>query len=161
MLWLTLFLLLASLFIFLWHPHLKEGLSVLTKIQVMGGTTLLALGLYLYKGSPDLPDHPFFYIEKMSAPAAKLKHQAEIPTRIQQVIKNPTDYKNWQTLGDLYHEGKHYYESALHYREAWRLNPSNRQLKVLYTQGLVLFYHGKSSPTTRKLLAELKEEYTL
>jgi cytochrome c-type biogenesis protein CcmH/NrfG len=155
MLWITLTLLLASLFIFLWHPHLRDGLSTLTKVQVMGGTTVLALCLYLYKGSPGLPDHPFFYIEKMSTPLSKLNHQKELPKCIQRTLQNPTDDKNWAELGALYHEGKRYYESALHYREAWRLSPQNKKLKVLYTQALVLLNHGERSLTTRRLLAEL------
>ena len=155
MFWVTLTLLLASLFIFLWHPSLKKSLSMVKKIRFIGGTTLLALCLYIYKGSPNLPDHPFFYIEKMSASPEKLSHRAEIPSLIQRTREHPRDPQNWAILGDRYHEEKHYYESALHYREAWRLDPQNNQYKNLYAQTLLILYHGKSNPTAQRLLREL------
>ena len=151
-------LLLSTLFVFLWHPRIHPSLSAKSKMHIIGAILILSLGLYIYKGSPNLADHPFHYIQKISTPKAKLYHQREIPILIGQINNNPNSSKTWALLAKRYFDMKHYYESALHYREAWQLDPKNLMLKILYAQSIIMLHKGRLSPVSKKLLEELSVE---
>jgi cytochrome c-type biogenesis protein CcmH/NrfG len=160
MLWVAIFLLLSCLFIFLWHPFLQNRLHQKTKCTSILGTLLLTFGLYGYYGSPSLPDHPFIRLEGITHPSLYKSHN-DLDALLENVQKDPRNSALWRDLASYYQMHHHYYESTLYYREAWRLDPQNIDLKTLYTHSLVLLNHGKITPTTEKLLQELKNSRNL
>lgn len=161
MIWLTLSLLMASVLIFLWHPKIHLLVPRGHKAWVASATILLSLGVYILKGSPDLPDYPFQTLKTITQHNTPLGRQHHTPFFIECVQKNPKDPQKWALLARHFFQMNHYYESALYYREAWQLDPKNLFFKLYYTQSLILLHKGVLSPTTQKLLSELRQEKEL
>ena len=119
-------------------------------------TTILALCLYGFYGSPLLSDHPFIRLEALSHPQL-YSENTDLNSLIKAVQENPSRAVSWKNLADYYLEHRHYYESTLYYQEAWRQDLTNIDLKILYTYSLVLLHNGQLTPTIRTLLSELRK----
>lgn len=150
MIWLGIILLLLTVFVFLWHPQFGKAFPKILRLQIIGTTLFMASLIYYYKGAPLLRDFPLRIIKQPESTTAQ--------TTREMLKKNPEHVASWITLGRLYEREKQYYESALHFREAWRLTPQDRELKALFTKALLLLHKGKVTPTIKKLLQELEEE---
>lgn len=156
MFWIALFFLDACLFVFLWHPSLGSSIRKVTKYKIIVLTLLLSGGLYGYYGSPFLSDHPFIRLEALSHPLLH-NQRDDLENLIRTAQEKPLHSISWRNLANHYYHQHHYYESAIYYREAWRLDPNNLELKAFYTASLVLLNNGKLTSTSKELLNELKE----
>ncbi len=156
MLWITIPLLLACIFVFLWHPSFRSQIQKSKKYQLIFLTTLTSFLLYGNYGSPLLPDHPFIRLEALSQPMVDNEGDS-LTSLIKIAQENPSDFQHWKNLGDYYRQHRHYYESSLYYREAWKLDPANVDLKVFYTYSLVLLNNGKITQTIQMLLNEIDD----
>lgn len=160
MLWITIPLLLACVFVFLWHPSFRSQIQKSKKYQLIFLTTLTSFLLYGNYGSPLLPDHPFIRLEALSQPMVDNEGDS-LPSLIKIAQENPSDFQHWKNLGDYYRQHRHYYESSLYYREAWKLDPLNLDLKILYVHSLVLLNNRHLTPTIQSLLSEIEDSSTL
>jgi cytochrome c-type biogenesis protein CcmH/NrfG len=160
MLWITIPLLLACVFVFLWHPSFRSHIQKSKKYQLIFLTTLTSFLLYGNYGSPLLPDHPFIRLEALSQPMVDNEGDS-LTSLIKTAQENPSDFQHWKNLGDYYRQHRHYYESSLYYREAWKSDPLNLDLKILYVHSLVLLNNGHLTPTIQSLLSEIEDSSTL
>lgn len=160
MLALAILFLLIIFAVILWHPCFAK-IPFSQKIFFIITSTVLASLIYLHRGSPLLPDHPLSSLQNLGRSLPETQTRKKLPFLITAVQKNPQNPLCWKALADAYWVINHYYESTLYYREAWKQAPSNIELKILYTQSLLLFHRGHMTPTLRKLIYELRLEKNL
>lgn len=125
---------------------------------LLGILGVFAIGVYLFYGTPFLPDHPYHKIQQISTPKETLKAFDQIVIQQEIVRQNPKEETAWFDLGNLYQETKQFYKAALVYREAWKLKPTSYEYKFAYTQALLFFNNMTPSKATTQLLKELHQK---
>ncbi|ODR98436.1 hypothetical protein AUC68_08355 [Methyloceanibacter methanicus] len=121
---------------------------------------LAVLGIYLFYGSPRLPDQPL--AARLTDPA-KEKDIAVLVARVEARLRaHPDEGAGWDAIAPIYLGGRRYADAAEAYRQAIRLlGPSATRLSGL-GQALVLEQQGLVTEPARIALAEaLKQDGTL
>lgn len=128
--WISSMVIFSLCILFLWHPSLREELSNTSKVKIICTILCTSCMLYFAVGSPHIPDHPLAHIRKSST--------RSLNNKIREIRNNPSNAKKWVQLAEIYAKQGQFYKSALHYREAWRLDPKNSELKRKYANLLKL-----------------------
>ena len=124
------------------------------------GLPLAVLGVYLFYGSPRLPDQPL--AARLTDPA-KEKDIGVLVARVEARLRaEPDEGAGWDAIAPIYLGGRRYADAAEAYRQAIRLlGPTAKRLSGL-GQALVLEQEGLVTERARIALEEaLKEDGTL
>ncbi|MBD1545237.1 c-type cytochrome biogenesis protein CcmI [Roseibium aggregatum] len=100
------------------------------QIVAIAGLPLVALGVYLFIGSPDLPDQPL--AARMSAPPQDQSVEMLVARVEKHLAENPQDGQGWDVLAPVYMRLNKPREAAGAYQHAIRLlGPSVRRMTDL------------------------------
>lgn len=138
------------------------------KIATAVALPVLAVGLYLSIGQPNLPGqtfaaHPSDLLLAASTPQAEPARLAGVETMVTRLAarleREPDDLKGWQLLGMSYASLERFPEAARGYQRAIALAPRDAALRALYGEALVNAAGGKvTAEATRAFDAALAQD---
>ena len=108
------------------HPSMQaqgRQLSQFTAMVIALGVPLVAVGLYLQVGSPDLGDLPLE--ARVKTAPAKTKIAALIARAEQRLVENPGDGNGWEIMAPIYLRHEMYGKAANAYKNSMKLLGSN------------------------------------
>ena len=92
------------------------GRSRLARYLAAGSVPVLALSLYLYAGSPNLPAQP--YSERVAAPSPTARLDVLVARAEEQLRRNPKDGMGWDVLAPVYLRQRRFSQAAEAYARA-------------------------------------------
>ncbi len=116
---------------------------------------VLALGLYMKLGRPDLPDMP--RAERMAESKAETQVENAIVNIEKHLAANPNDGRGWQVLAPVYLKLGRMDDAVHAFRESLRLNGDSAVALADYAEALIFAGKGNVPEEARKALARAVE----
>ncbi len=133
-----------------------RSVSVMARALVLSTSVIIpvvAIGIYLWVGSPGMPDLPF------AARVAKDNPHRSITDLIGLVetrLRNhPDDAKGWEVLAPVYMKQQRFDDAARAYANSLRLNGESPERIAGFAEALVLANNGLVVPEARKAYERL------
>ncbi len=111
---------------------------------------LLALGLYLHYGSPQLPDQPL--VARLEDPSHSQDLQVLVAKVEARLREHPEEGEGWEVIAPVYMSWRRYADAAEAFRQAARLLGELPKRLAGYGQALVLANNGVVTEDARKAL---------
>ncbi|TWB18748.1 cytochrome c-type biogenesis protein CcmH [Nitrospirillum amazonense] len=118
---------------------------------LMAAVPLLAMGIYLRLGSPDLPGQP---AGGRTDQTAGVQAQAVLKTLQARVIENPKDLEAWKALATAQGMTGQNDKAAASWAKAVDLAPDDANLQASRAEALVLSADGVVGPEAKQALAK-------
>lgn len=112
---------------------------------------LLAIGLYLYVGSPGMPDVPLE--ARLSAPLEEQDTGALVARVEAHLVANPDDAEGWAVLAPVYVRMGRYDEAANAYGNIVRVAGSTAETEAAYGEAIVRANNGQVTEEARAAFA--------
>jgi len=116
----------------------------------LGGIAVLALGLYGWLGSPDLPGQPL--ADRTDRVAQTIDLDTAIARIESQLTANPDDLRGWTVIAPAYLEMGRFADAARAYRRIMELGETTPDLQTSLAEALVLDADGAGSAEAMQLL---------
>ena len=130
----------------------SRGLRRLASLVVLAGIPLLALGLYLPLGRPDLPGVP--HAERMAKALASNDFPALVLQVEEHLTANPDDARGWTLLAPAYRRLERYGDAANAFAQIIRIAGATPEVLTEYGEALLLANQGLVSVEARKAFDE-------
>jgi cytochrome c-type biogenesis protein CcmH len=111
---------------------------------------LLALGLYLHYGSPQLPDQPL--LARLEDPSHSQDLQVLVAKVEARLREHPEEGEGWEVIAPVYMSWRRYADAAEAFRQTIRLLGESPKRLAGYGQALVLANNGVVTEDARKAL---------
>jgi cytochrome c-type biogenesis protein CcmH len=121
----------------------------------LGGIAVLALGLYGWLGSPDLPAQPL--AERTDVTAQAIDLDTAIARIEAQLAANPDDLRGWTVIAPAYLETGRFADAARAYRRMMELGEATPDLQTSFAEALMLDADGAGSAEAMQLLRAAAE----
>ncbi|MEA1649827.1 c-type cytochrome biogenesis protein CcmI [Nitrospirillum sp. BR 11164] len=118
---------------------------------LMAAVPLLAMGIYLRLGSPDLPGQP---AGARTDQTAGVQAQAVLKTLLTRVTENPRDLEAWKALATAQGMTGQNDKAAASWAKAVDLAPDDANLQASRAEALVLSADGVVGPEAKQALAK-------
>ena len=118
----------------------------------LAGIAALALGLYAFLGSPELPSQPL--AGRPEAVARNIDLGTAIARIEAQLADNPDDLRGWTVIAPVYRDMGRYEDAARAYRRVIELSEATPDLQTSLAEALMLAADGAGSPEALELLRE-------
>jgi cytochrome c-type biogenesis protein CcmH len=109
---------------------------------------LLALGLYLQYGAPQLPDQPL--VARLEDPSHSQDLQVLVAKVEARLREHPEEGEGWEVIAPVYMSWRRYADAAEAFRQAARLLGESPKRLAGYGQALVLANNGVVTEDARK-----------
>ena len=139
------------------EPHVTpdKGTSPVLAVAVSAALPILALGLYIFLGSPNLPEHPGVPatsdVNGQDQPADVDMMLAQLKARL---VDEPNDIRGWTLLGNALMSTGEYAKAVPAYRRLVALQPGNAERLVRLADALAMSRNGVLTGEPEELIQQ-------
>ena len=139
------------------EPHVTpdKGTSPVLAVAVSAVLPILALGLYIFLGSPNLPEHPGMPatsdVTGQEQPADVDVMLAQLKARL---VDEPNDIRGWTLLGNALMSTGQYAKAVPAYRRLVALQPGNAERLVRLADALAMSRNGVLTGEPEELIQQ-------
>ena len=139
------------------EPHVTpdKGTSPVLAVAVSAVLPILAVGLYIFLGSPNLPEHPGVPatsdVNGQDQPADVDMMLAQLKARL---VDEPNDIRGWTLLGNALMSTGEYAKAVPAYRRLVALQPGNAERLVRLADALAMSRNGVLTGEPEELIQQ-------
>ena len=137
------------------HATPDKGTSPVLAVAVSAALPILALGLYIFLGSPNLPEHPGVPatsdVNGQDQPADVDMMLAQLKARL---VDEPNDIRGWTLLGNALMSTGEYAKAVPAYRRLVALQPGNAERLVRLADALAMSRNGVLTGEPEELIQQ-------
>ena len=135
--------------------HATRSLSTRTVLSAAAALPVLALGVYLYVGSPNMPARP--YASRLSEPLDKASASDLVAKVEAHLRQNPNDGRGWDVLAPVYMRMGNFPQAADAFSRALTLLGESPRRLAGFARASIMVDNGVVGEPARRAFAKLLE----